>query len=126
MPGQHEIPFVYNQNIDVTEIELIGFDHTRSKEHDATNKAKTVHFFLDDYKFDEVWNAPENQLEKLAQYRQVMSPDFSVHTNMPLALQLYNVFRSRWCAAFWQYNKLTVIPTITWATNIPSISASKE
>jgi hypothetical protein len=115
MPDRHEMPFVYNQNIDVRNLALSGFDKTRVKEESSERRDRTVHFFLDDYKFDEVWNDPDSQVKKLAQYKQVMAPDFSVYSNMPYALQVYNVFRSRWCAAFWQRNKLTVIPTITWA-----------
>lgn len=33
---------------------------------------------------------------------------------MPYALQLYQVFRSRWCGAYMQAKGLTVIPTLYW------------
>lgn len=36
---------------------------------------------------------------------------------MPIALQLYNTFRNRYCGAVWQDNGLIVIPTISWSTN---------
>jgi hypothetical protein len=80
------MPFVYNQNIDIRDLLLIGFDKTHTNEESLERKNSTVHFFLDDYKFDEVWNDPENQLKKLAQYKQLMAPDFSVYSNMPYAL----------------------------------------
>jgi hypothetical protein len=73
-----------------------------------------VHFFLDDYKFDEVWNKPEPQVAKLRQYAQVLSPDFSMYTDLPRPLQIFNTFRSRWCASVWQAAKMVVIPTISW------------
>jgi hypothetical protein len=114
MPAVHDFPFVYSQNVELDSIEYIGFDKTHIIELLPSNKRKTVHFFLDDYKFDEVWNSPEKQMKKLSQYAQVLGPDFSLYTDMPEALQIYNIFRSRWCAANWQFNGLAVIPTITW------------
>jgi hypothetical protein len=69
---------------------------------------------LDDHKFDEVWNKPELELERLSQYFQLLSPDFSIYADMPKPLQIYNTFRNRWCASYWQYNKMLVIPTVSW------------
>ena len=53
-------------------------------------------------------------MEKLSQYYCLFSPDFSMFTNMPLALQIANVFKNRWCAAYWQSKGLKVIPTVSW------------
>lgn len=33
---------------------------------------------------------------------------------MPLALQIYNTFKNRWCGAYWQSLGKQVIPTIEW------------
>jgi hypothetical protein len=75
----------------------------------------TVHFFIDDDKFDEVWKNPKDYLGEIRQYKQAMSPGFSVYYNMAGALQVFNIFRSRWLGAFWQEQGITVIPTIIWA-----------
>jgi hypothetical protein len=114
MTGSFDMPFVYSQVIDLIEFSLIGFDKTRHFEFSNSRRAKTVHFFLDDYKFDEVWNKPERQTNRLLRYRQVLSPDFSIYTDMPKPLQIYNIFRNRWCASVWQAAKMVVIPTISW------------
>jgi hypothetical protein len=114
MVGKFDMPFVYAQDIVLQNIDLLAFSNTKHQETAAAKKAKTVHFFLDDYKFDEVWNNPESQLARLAQYRQVLSPGFSVYTNMPKPLQIYNTFRNRWCASYWQFHELAVVPTIVW------------
>jgi hypothetical protein len=74
-----------------------------------------VHFFEDDEKFDEVWNNPSRYIDKLKQYRQVLSPDFSQYIDMSNAVQIFNVYRNRWCAAYWQQKGLVVIPTISWS-----------
>ena len=73
-----------------------------------------VHFFLYDYKFERVWSKPEADLAKLKQYRAVLTPDFSMYTDMAPALQLYNTFRNRWCGAFYASKGLRVIPTVNW------------
>lgn len=75
-----------------------------------------VHFFLDDYRFESVWNAPERSLRVLAGWEVVLSPDFSLYRNYPLALQLESVYRNRWCQAYWSHHGFTVIPTVSWST----------
>ena len=35
---------------------------------------------------------------------------------MPRPAQLWNVYRSRWCGAYWQSQGVEVIPTACWAT----------
>jgi hypothetical protein len=108
------MPFVYSQIVNLRGLDLIGFDKTRRIEWSKKRRAATVHFFLDDYKFDEVWNGPAKQVARLAQYAQVLSPDFSVYADMPEPLQIFNTFRSRWCASVWQAAKMVVVPTISW------------
>jgi hypothetical protein len=114
MTGRFEMPFVYSQNVSLQNIKLVAFSNIKTYENSVSKKLKTVHFFLDDYKFDEVWKNPKAQLERLSQYTQLLSPGFSLYSDMPEPLQIYNTFRNRWCAAYWQYNKQAVIPTIVW------------
>jgi len=74
-----------------------------------------LHFYQEDHKFDRVWNAPEKYLEGLRKYPGVFSPDFSLYSDTPLPLQMWNHYRKQWCGAYWQSQGLTVIPTIGWA-----------
>lgn len=53
-------------------------------------------------------------LDKLRPYRAVLSPDFSMYLEMTPVLQLYNVFRNRWCGAYWASQGLRVVPTVNW------------
>lgn len=57
---------------------------------------------------------PTRQLERIKQYKFVITPDYSLYRDMPKAIQLFNVFRSRWCGAYWQSQGITVIPTVSW------------
>jgi hypothetical protein len=77
-----------------------------------------LHFFLEDYRFEAVWNRPGQALKGLRPYTAVLTPDFSLYRDWPLAAQLWNVYRSRWCGAYWQANGLTVIPTVSWSTAV--------
>ena len=71
-------------------------------------------FFLYDYKFERVWKSPDSDIEKLRRYRAVLSPDFSIYTEMTPVLQLYNVFRNRWCGAYFASKGMRVVPTVSW------------
>lgn len=75
---------------------------------------RMVHFFLYDYKFERVWKQPGTDIEKLSRYRAVLSPDFSMYLEMAPVMQLYSVFRNRWCGAYWASKGMRVIPTINW------------
>lgn len=107
--GKYDIPEI----LPVTELpeikEWIGFNYVLS---DTNPEGKAVHFFIDDYQFERVWNNPDKYIDKLKRYACVASPDFSPYSDMPLALQLYNHYRKHWVARYWQDRGITVIPTI--------------
>jgi hypothetical protein len=102
-----------NTNLSLTQIGTIAFDKTKPK--DTRGLDKIVHFFIDDCKFQATYDLPRNCLRKISQYKHILTPDFSLYEDMPLALQLYNTFRNRWCGAFWQDLGLSVFPTISWS-----------
>ena len=106
------IPKFQIQEGDFDDLLLIGFD--RAKPDDDKHHNRMVHFFLYDYKFERVWKQPEADLEKLSNYRAVLSPDFSMYLEMNPTMQLYNTFRNRWCGAYWASKGTRVIPTVNW------------
>ncbi|GAB3462464.1 DUF4417 domain-containing protein [Actinophytocola sediminis] len=75
-----------------------------------------VHFFLDDYRFETVWSKPERGLSRCQRVGGALTPDFSLWTTMPLAMQLWQVYRSRWCGAWLLHHGVAVIPTVSWST----------
>lgn len=97
---------------DFNDLLLIGFDKTHLE--DRNHLDRMVHFFLYDYRFERVWKNPESDIEKLSRYRAVLSPDFSMYLEMAPVMQLYNVFRNRWCGAYWASKGMRVIPTVNW------------
>lgn len=77
---------------------------------------KGLHFFLDDYRFIRLWSNIDRYIPMLQQFRYVMTPDFSLYTDFPVALQIYNHYRKHWLGAYMQERGINVIPTICWST----------
>lgn len=89
--------------------------------HDPKGRAEAIdrgalHFFLDDYRFERVWARPEAALDRVREVGAALTPDFSLWLEMPLAAQLWQVYRARWVGAFWQEHGITAIPTAAWST----------
>ena len=74
-----------------------------------------LHFFVDDYQFQRLWSSPDKYVSLLSRFGAVMTPDFSLYTDYPKVVQLYNHYRKHWLGAYWQYRGITVIPTIGWS-----------
>ena len=113
--GMWDMPLIRDSGVDLSKIVLIAADHI--KDNDASpNILKTVHFFVEDEKLDKYFYDPYTYLDRLAQYAHVFTPDFSLYSDMPMAIQVYSTFKNRWCGACWQEHGLSVIPTIGWST----------
>lgn len=90
--------------------DLISFNYVLSTQ----KYNKGVHFYIDDYQFERIWNDPHTYIEKLMPYDCVLTPDFSLYTEMPLAMQIWNVYRSRLIGQMMQDAGIEVIPTLQW------------
>lgn len=91
--------------------DLIGFNYAKT----SKNKHAGIHFFVDDYQFERVWNKPEAYADVLSEYECVLTPDFSLYLDMPMPTKIWNVYRSRQIGAYYQSLGLKVIPTMSWA-----------
>lgn len=94
------------------DLRLIGFDIAKTETDTHFNRF--VHFFLYDYKFEDIWNNPDKYIEKLSQYKAVLTPDFSMYIEMNENMQRYNTFRNRWVGAYLADKGIRVIPTVNW------------
>ena len=80
----------------------------------ATNCKQWVHFYTHDYQFERVWNSPARYLPILRRFEGVITPDFSLYREMPLAMQIWNTYRNR-ALAFWlQREGVSIVPNIRW------------
>ena len=109
--GEYDIPElepIYEYEIgDIKE--WIGFNYVLS---DKEPEGKAVHFFIDDYQFNRIWNNPEKYVDKLRKYEAVLTPDFSPYADMPMATQIFNHYRKHWVGRYLQENGVKVVPTI--------------
>ncbi|HNC59129.1 MAG TPA: DUF4417 domain-containing protein [Leptospiraceae bacterium] len=78
-------------------------------------KGLGIHFFLDDYRFEQTWVKPEVGIERVKAAEVALTPDFSLYMDMPKAVQIYNTYRNRWLGKFWQERGIKVIPTLSWS-----------
>lgn len=108
--GQYSTPAIEPTQFD--NAEFIGFNYARSAKNPED---KAVHFFLDDYQFNRVWTDPDRYIPMLQRFKYVLTPDFSLYTDFPKALQIYNHYRKHWLGAYWQMYGINVIPTICWS-----------
>lgn len=90
--------------------DLIGFNYALT----ATDKTSGIHFYVDDYQFERVWNQPQMYLEKLSEFDCILTPDFSLYTEMPIAMKIWNTYRSRLIGQMAQRLGMIVIPTVSW------------
>lgn len=77
-----------------------------------------VHFYIDDYRFNSAWGKPYAVMNGLKDnFKAVLTPDYSLYIDMPPVLKTFNVYRNRWCGAFWtEHTDLVVIPSLSWDT----------
>lgn len=113
--GKWGIPFVKKQDLPSASINLVACSDIRANDNEE-NRKKGVHFFVDDYRFENVYAHPERSLKRFAQYAFLLTPDFSTYAEMKLWRQLESVAKNRWVGAYWQSKGLTVIPTVSWST----------
>lgn len=107
--GHFEMPIIHRENI--IPDKLIGFNYMLS----SKDKHVGIHMFVDDYQFERLWNQPERYINSLRKFDCVFTPDFSLYMDMPIAMKVWNTYRSRLLGQYWQSQGIKVIPTVSWA-----------
>lgn len=110
--NRYGIPELMPENIDIHKIEWIPFNYAKTCKNPEN---KGIHFYLDDYQFARLWNRPDDYISLLKRFSAVCTPDFSLYTDMPVAMQIYNHYRKHWLGLYWQMHGIHVIPTICWS-----------
>ena len=90
--------------------DIISFNYMMS----AKDKNVGIHFYVDDYQFERIWTQPNTYIEKMKDFQCVFTPDFSLYTEMPIAMKIWNIYRSRLIGQMCQRAGLNVIPTVSW------------
>ena len=74
-------------------------------------------FYVDDWRFEAVWSKAVQEIDRLRGmgFAAIVAPDFSVWRDDPAAVQLWNIYRSRWVARYWQACGVKVVPSLNWS-----------
>ena len=110
--GRWGFPIIKKQQLDIENIELISCSDVSKK--DIINLHKGVHFFVEDFRFETIYNHPEKSLERYGKYRFLLTPDYSLYAEMDPWRQIESVGKARWVGAKWQAKGKIVIPTVSW------------
>lgn len=112
LSGKYEIPAVHGTS-KIPE-SLVLFTDCK-KESEPKNKA--VHFYQLDENFVGCLSSKAKftkKLETLRKYQSVILPDFSVYRDMPLAQQIFQVYKSRLAGNYLMQNGISIIPNVRW------------
>lgn len=113
LTGRYGIPVLRPTHLSET-LPWISFNRTLTFP-EVSRSRYGVNFFVDDYVFERVWRDPTRYAQFLREFAAVMTPDFSMFTDWPKAVQIYNHWRKHQLGAYWQVMGLNVIPTICWS-----------
>ena len=110
--GRYDMPIMRRQNLPDIE-KWIPFNTARQ----CNVNAKTgIHMYVHDYRMTGLWRYPNRYLDLLKGAGCVLSPDMSMYTDEPMAMQIIGAYRRQWLGAWWQKQGLTVIPTAGWSS----------
>ena len=107
--GKYQMPTLSGYDGEVPE-RFQGFNYAMTSEAYETG----IHFYIDDYQFERTWNNPERYLDIIAQFAAAFTPDFSLYREMPMAMKIWNVYRSRLIGQMMEDYGINVIPTVSW------------
>ena len=108
--GFLEIPIIKKPETLIAPDGLVPF----SKMEKANPKAFAVCEYENDTEFKDILVNPKDYIKVLRKYQGFISPDCSVYRDMPLSLQITNIYRSRAIGYFFQKNRVYVIPCVRW------------
>lgn len=111
-PDKWQMPIIHKTSF--VPDDMIGFKYVKADNNENAEKAG-IHCFIDDYQFERLWNRPDEYIELVRPYQCMLSPDFSLYTDMTMPTKIWNVYRSRLIGAYYQAQGIEIIPTVQWA-----------
>lgn len=108
--GVFEIPIIKRPKKILIPKNLVPF----SKMEKADKKTFAVCEYENDSEFRDLLSNPDAYIEILKQYQGFISPDCSVYRDMPLAMQITNIYRNRAIGYCFQKHGVYVIPCVRW------------
>lgn len=110
--GKYDLPVIKEEH--VIPRKCIRFSESIREKKDFH---QWVVFYEDDFQFERIWNNPKKYIDILKKYDGVITPDFSLYYDMPLAMQIWNIYRSRAIGAWLQKSGIRVVPNIRFGSS---------
>lgn len=76
------------------------------------HKTLNVNWYLDDEKIQRVWNCPDKYITHLSYFESICGLDFTIDTQMPLAMQIWNKYRNMALDWYFTLQGIDVIPNV--------------
>ena len=108
--GVFEMPIIKKPKKITIPDNLVPF----SKMEKADPKSFAVCEYENDTEFKDILVNPDEYIEILKKYQGFITPDCSVYRDMPLAIQITNIYRSRAIGYCFQKHGVYVIPCVRW------------
>ena len=108
--GLLEIPIIKRPKEIMIPAGITPFTH-RDK---SVGTNETICFNEMDQSFRNVISNPENYVDDFSRFFGLISPDNSLYRDMPLSIQLANIYRNRAIGYYYQSKGIYVIPQIRW------------
>ena len=90
---------------------VISFNEKNSVKNIADS---WIDHFIDDHNFECEWNNPVRYIQLFKRAAGVITADFSLLPELSLAQNIWNCFRNRVLAYYYQKNGINVIPVASW------------
>lgn len=113
LDGKYGFPKLSAVNADLTGVKAVPFNLAQ---RELNPRNSVCHFFIDDHRFERLWNNPEKYFGILENFKYVCAPDFSFYDGMPLAMKIWQVYRSRALSWWLHANGFEVIPSVGWGS----------
>ncbi len=121
--GKYDMPAV-RSNVDGLPKQLMSYQRVGNSQQPIP-PGTALHFYVYDYLFDSehgIWNSLIRgvefkrgfNLQKLQGFDYIIVPDFSLYLDMPIAMQIWNIYRSRVVAYALQQLGYKVIINVRW------------
>lgn len=116
LTDKHQIPILKGLHFKQLpeDFYLVPFNEAY-KVNKSIRKHCNIHFFLADYLFERTWSKLTQTADFLKDYKTVLSPDFSLYTDMPIAMQIFNHYKKMYVSKYWQDRGMRVIPVACWS-----------
>lgn len=111
--GKYDFPALYS-SVNIPGSDTIDFENSFGRKI-KNHRDLTVNFYIDDMKFQRMWNNPDKYIEHLKCFHSVISPDFSIavgNNGMSVAMQLWNKYRNHVLGHYMALNGVKIIPNV--------------